>query len=207
MTERRPRFPGAARSLLRDAVLDAAGRTVLEVGWQAARMADIAAAVGVSRQTLYAEFGSKQALMQALVVREAQRLVEALGAVLQDHPDDAGAAVRAGCEFVLRRSRADDLVKTIVSGPDETELLPLVTTEAAPIVGLISRAFTDHFGRCRPGTEQRRAELVGDTLARLIITHVLLPDHAVEFAAEGIAEVLGSYLREMTADAGRPRET
>ncbi|MGQ5228634.1 helix-turn-helix domain-containing protein, partial [Streptomyces sp. yara] len=38
--------------------------------WSAVRMVDVAAAAGVSRQTLYNEFGSKDGLARALVRRE-----------------------------------------------------------------------------------------------------------------------------------------
>ena len=46
----------------RDALLDAAYDVVVAGDWQSARMVDVAAAAGVSRQTLYNEFGSKDAL-------------------------------------------------------------------------------------------------------------------------------------------------
>ncbi|WP_406863037.1 helix-turn-helix domain-containing protein [Streptomyces sp. HUAS MG47] len=57
----------AAREALLDAALAALGR----LPWSAVRMVDVAAAAGVSRQTLYNEFGSKEGLARALVRREA----------------------------------------------------------------------------------------------------------------------------------------
>jgi AcrR family transcriptional regulator len=46
------------RSQLRDEVLDAAAATVLAGGWSALRMQIIVDQVGVSRRTLYYEFGN-----------------------------------------------------------------------------------------------------------------------------------------------------
>jgi AcrR family transcriptional regulator len=200
MPERGQRFPGVAREVLRGAILDTAARLAVESGGREVRMADIAAAVDISRQTLYAEFGDKQRLLAAVVVRETERLMVALDGVLTRHPADLGAAVRAGCAFVLRRSRGDLLLKAILAGPAHQELLPLVTTEAAPVVRVIAAAFAGHLTRAVPHAAPVRAELAADTIARLIITHVLLPERAPELAADAIAEALGPYLIGLAAD-------
>ncbi|WP_028811752.1 TetR/AcrR family transcriptional regulator [Streptomyces flavidovirens] len=54
----------------REAVLDAALTALAGRPWSGVRMVDVAAAAGVSRQTLYNEFGSKDGLARALVRRE-----------------------------------------------------------------------------------------------------------------------------------------
>ena len=64
------RFRESVRSLLREQVLDAAYQLVAADGWSVLRMAGIARAAGISRQTLYNEFGSKEAIGKALVQRE-----------------------------------------------------------------------------------------------------------------------------------------
>ena len=199
MPERGQRFPGVAREVLHGAILDAATRLAVESGGREVRMADIAAAVDISRQTLYAEFGGKQRLLAAVVVRETERLMVALAGVLARHPADLGAAVRAGCAFVLRRSRGDLLLKAILAGPAHQELLPLVTTEAAPVVRVIAAAFVGHFTRAVPHAVPARTELAADTIARLIITHVLLPEQAPELAADAIADALGPYLTDLVS--------
>lgn len=204
MPERGQRFPGAAREVLRGAILDAAARLVLESGGREVRMADIAAAVDISRQTLYAEFGGKQRLLTAVMVRETERLMVALDGVLSRHPADLEAAVRAGCEFVLRRSRGDALLKAVLAGPAHPELLPLVTTEADPVLRVVATTFAGHLIRCAPHAAPARAELAADTIARLIVTHVLLPEQAPELAADAIAEALGPYLTDLVTHRPSP---
>src|SRR5690606_13349312 len=54
----------------RESLLDAAYAALARRPWSAVRMVDVAAAAGVSRQTLYNEFGSKDGLARALVRRE-----------------------------------------------------------------------------------------------------------------------------------------
>ena len=65
----------AARELLRDTLFDAARRELEHRGWSEVTMADIASAAGVSRQTLYKEFGSRDEFAQAFVLREGDRFV------------------------------------------------------------------------------------------------------------------------------------
>ena len=62
----------AARELLRNTLLDAACRELEAQQWADITMADIAVAAGVSRQTLYKEFGSREEFAQVLVLREAE---------------------------------------------------------------------------------------------------------------------------------------
>ena len=58
------------RTRLRELALDAAREVALDRGWAAVRMGEVALAVGISRQSLHAEFGTKGDLGHALVVRE-----------------------------------------------------------------------------------------------------------------------------------------
>jgi len=60
-TRDRPPFSQAPAACLRDTVFDAVDDLVRERGWAATTMSDVAAAVGLSRQTLYNEFGSRAA--------------------------------------------------------------------------------------------------------------------------------------------------
>ncbi len=62
----------------RDAVLAAAEAAFLGAGYDAVTMDDIAEAAGVSKQTLYAHFGTKDQLFVALVTAMTQRAADAV---------------------------------------------------------------------------------------------------------------------------------
>ncbi|MGW7055171.1 TetR/AcrR family transcriptional regulator [Streptomyces sp. NPDC054887] len=66
----------------REALLDAAFTALAHRPWSGVRMVDVAAAAGVSRQTLYNEFGTKDGLARALVRREADGYLAGVERVL-----------------------------------------------------------------------------------------------------------------------------
>ncbi len=86
-------FPVAARDLLRTTVLDALRDQLRTQAWTEIRMADVARRAGVSRQTLYNEFGSRADLAQAFVLREVDLFIDAVtDAVLAHYGGDASRA-------------------------------------------------------------------------------------------------------------------
>ena len=86
----------AARALLRDTLLDGALDLLRQRTWAEITMADVAAAAGVSRQTLYSELGSRDALAQALVLREADRFVAEVEGAVEANLHDPAVAIAAG---------------------------------------------------------------------------------------------------------------
>ncbi|MBW0088121.1 TetR family transcriptional regulator [Pseudonocardia sp. KRD-184] len=196
MAQRQHRFPGVTRHLLREAAIDATAEVADRSGWESLRMGDVAAAVGISRQTLYAEFGSKPALIRAVVLRRTDRLLGALSAVLADAGGDEQEAVRTCCRFVLNAAREDPMVTCLLTGA-ESGLLDLVTTDSAPIIDRATAALTGHVLRRRPSADPRRVAVAADALARLLVSHVVLPDRDVDTVADEIAELVGPYLREV----------
>ena len=63
-------YPEAARQLLRETFFGAARDQMVNRAWSEVTMAEIATAAGVSRQTLYKEFGSRAEFAQAFVIHE-----------------------------------------------------------------------------------------------------------------------------------------
>ncbi|MFF0450150.1 TetR family transcriptional regulator [Streptomyces sp. NPDC004609] len=68
----------------RESLLNAALAALDELPWSGVRMVDVASAAGVSRQTLYNEFGSKDGLARALIRREAEAYLQGVERLLSD---------------------------------------------------------------------------------------------------------------------------
>lgn len=114
----------------RESLLDAAYTALARRPWSAVRMVDVAAAAGVSRQTLYNEFGSKEGLARALVRREADGYLAGVERALTAH---AGARERlaAVAEWTAVAARGNPLVRAMLTGC-WSECLPAPTLSAVP---------------------------------------------------------------------------
>ena len=75
-TAQRIPYAEASRVLLRDSILDGMRELLLIRDWSSITLSDVAKAAGISRQTIYNEFGSRQGLAQGYALRLADRLVE-----------------------------------------------------------------------------------------------------------------------------------
>ena len=121
---------------VRDRLLDAAQQVIEQSGWSTVTMARLADAAGVSRQTVYNEFGTKHGLAQQLVLRELDRFL----AVVRDRmaaETEIVEGIRAACEGVLLMGEQNLIVRTVVGSlPDEhdTDLLQLLTTDSGEII-------------------------------------------------------------------------
>ncbi|MET9729938.1 TetR/AcrR family transcriptional regulator [Streptomyces sp. NPDC006458] len=99
----------------RESLLDAAYTALTRRAWSAVRMVDVAASAGVSRQTLYNEFGSKDGLARALVRREADGYLAGVERALAAFPD-AGEKLTAAAEWTTATARDNVLVRALLTG-------------------------------------------------------------------------------------------
>ncbi|MGI5378091.1 TetR/AcrR family transcriptional regulator [Streptomyces sp. CA-251387] len=114
----------------RESLLDAAYTALARRPWSAVRMVDVAAAAGVSRQTLYNEFGSKEGLARALVRREADGYLAGVDRALATH-SDARDRLTATAEWTAAHARDNALVRAMLTGC-WSERLPSPTLSAVP---------------------------------------------------------------------------
>jgi AcrR family transcriptional regulator len=177
----------------RDALLDAAYDVVVAGNWQSARMLDVAATAGVSRQTLYNEFGSKDALAQALAMREAERFIAGTNRFLDDiHPDATVSAVAAATEWTVREASNNPLLKAVLTD-DTSELLPFLTTRGDAIIGA-ARANIETYWRSHwPDIAAEDVALAAEVVARLIVSYLVLPSDG----PDGSAEAIGSRMSQL----------
>lgn len=114
----------------RESLLDAAYTALARRPWSAVRMVDVAVAAGVSRQTLYNEFGSKEGLARALVRREADGYLAGVERALAT-PSDARDRLTATAEWTAGLARDNALVRAMLTGC-WSERLPAPTLSAVP---------------------------------------------------------------------------
>ncbi|MBV9606465.1 MAG: TetR family transcriptional regulator [Solirubrobacterales bacterium] len=194
-------YRGAVRQLLRDRLLDAGRDQLGERTWAQVTMAEIAAAAGVSRQTLYNEFGSRDEFAQALVIREGSRFLDAVEEALDEHSRDPVVALSAALERFLTIAREDPFVRLLLGDDGTGGMLPLVTTQSRPVLdwagGRLMEAIDDHW----PGVPAGERQDLADTLVRLAISHVAAPRESPRRAASSIARLLAPAIERMLSAA------
>lgn len=194
--EARTPYPQAARRLLRETLLAAGRDEVQQRAWSEITMADIASAAGVSRQTLYKEFGSRDEFAQALVISEGERFLDAVDAAVREHLDDPRAAIGAALETFLRTAGEDPLVRILLSDDGSAGLLPFVTTQGMPVVQWATARLTATIEAGWPQAPAPKARLLAESLVRLAISHVTAPAGSPDATAAQTGELLGPFIDE-----------
>lgn len=184
-------FRDAARQRLRDGIVDAARALTVAGGWDGVRMGEVATAAGVSRQTVYNEFGSKAGLAEALARREIDRFVADVRAHLDAHGDDVRAGAYAAIAHTLAAAADNPLLKAILSGSGggSHALLPYLTTRAELLLAEATGALLEWAGRHLPAAEPAALAFAADTIVRLVVSHIVLPQAPAEQTARALADL------------------
>jgi AcrR family transcriptional regulator len=127
-------YPEAARNLLRETLFGAMRDELERRTWSEVTMSDVASAAGVSRQTLYKEFGSRDEFAQAFVIHVGERFLDDVDTAVREHLDDPRAAIGAALGMFLRAAGEDPVIRVLLSDDGTGGMLPFVTTQGMPVV-------------------------------------------------------------------------
>jgi AcrR family transcriptional regulator len=182
---------------MRERVVDAAVTLTTQVGWAQVTMARLAEVVGVSRQTVYNEVGSKPALAEAMILRELDRFLGLVTVAFDAHPTDLVGAIRAASRAVLEASQDNPLLHAIVSATHgaDTELLPLLTTHAGALLSTAKQVVVERVAPYDVDLGAEELDAAIDMVVRVVLSHVMQPSAAPARTAEDIAWVAARVLR------------
>src|SRR5947207_14881520 len=111
-------------------ILDATYRALLDFGLSRLTVEDVAHRAGVSRQTVYRYFPSKDHLMIALVSQEEEKFLDGVRAAFVEH-DELERAISESVRFVLGFAREHPLLDRLLE-TDQQAFLPYVHTRSLP---------------------------------------------------------------------------
>ena len=187
-------------AILHEKLLDAAGELLIDHTWSQISMAEIAKQAGVSRQTLYNEFGSRDEFAQLFALRETDRFVTTVERAMAQHPEDAHAALRGAFTLFLREAADNPMVRQIVvREPGSDDLFALFTTRGGPVVELATLRLSAQMLELWPQAGVDRSRLAAEGLVRLAISHAGLPTMPIAEAARSVGELIGPYLDQALA--------
>jgi AcrR family transcriptional regulator len=192
-TARTP-YPQAARKLLRETLFGAARDELQLRAWSEITMSDVATAAGVSRQTLYKEFGSRDEFAQAFVIHEGERFLDGVDEAVKEHLDDPRAAVGAALQAFLHSAGEDPLVRILLSDDGTGGMLPLVTTQGMPVVQWATARLTATIEEGWSRAPTAEVKLLAESLVRLAISYITAPSDSPEKTAAQAGELLGPFI-------------
>ncbi len=187
-------MPGRRTAAERSAaVFDALRRQLLDNPWRDVTLEAVANDAGVSRQTLYNTFGSRNGLAQAYTLALAEVLCDVIGATVAQHPDDPRAGLEAGLVLFLESAAADPLIGRVRDGDAHPDLVRLVTADAGPLLVRAGERLEELARGTWPGLSVESARTFARVAARMALSYITTPpeyDESPAALAAGLSVVL-----------------
>ena len=182
----------------REKLLVAAAEVIHADGWAAVTMGKLAAQVGVSRQTVYNELGSKTELAKALMLRETDRFVERVDADVAAHPAGRSTASPPRSGTPSRPPARNPLLEIALGGAQggRDDFLPLLTSQPEAVLGRAVDAVAAVFAGAYPEVRLTPSEwaVAVEAFMRLLLSHLVQPSGSAEHASGQMRWVIGRML-------------
>jgi len=188
-------FTERTKASLREALLDAAADLLPDRGHAGLRMADVAAKAGVSRQTVYNEFGNKAALTQAVALRTASEFLDGIRQRFEA-ADGLLAGIHHAVVYTIEHARENRLVAAALGTEAGEDLLPLLTSRGEPILTAAADLAAEQYREFEPGLSAEAAALLAETVVRLSLSHLVLSTHSATEAADAVTAVMEPAIRQ-----------
>jgi AcrR family transcriptional regulator len=153
-------------------ILDAAFERIGEWGLARTTVEDVARAAGLTRQTIYRYFPSKDHLVTALLMREEDRLLDGVRDAFE-HEDRLEDALLQGMLFCDRFVEEHPFLERLLQ-TDEELSLPYVTTRAGSVVSRAREVIASLIRR-KAWVRASMVEPVSDLLVRAFISYTITP--------------------------------
>ncbi|WP_406272742.1 TetR/AcrR family transcriptional regulator [Nocardia sp. NBC_00881] len=168
-------------------LLESALSAFLDFGIKRTSMGEIARRAGISPATLYRRFESKNDLVEAVSVREAQRFVAAIDRQVHIVSGTDDQLVEIFVAFIGAIAGNELLRRLLRTEPDL--ILPRLTTDAGPILAVGRGYLAEKLRELRAagGTHDFDADLVAEIMARLALSLALTPDGLIPVSDQDAA--------------------
>ncbi|MCW2844816.1 MAG: transcriptional regulator, TetR family, partial [Nocardioides sp.] len=160
-------------------------------------MGSLAEAVGVSRQTVYNEIGTKPALAEAMILHELDRFLGVVNVAFDAHPGDLVSAIEAAARGVLELAQDNQLLHAVVSATHgaDTELLPLLTTHAESLLAAAKIVIAERIAPYDVTPAGSHLDGAIDMVVRVVLSHVMQPSGSPAATAADLAWISARVLQ------------
>lgn len=191
---------GDGPSATHAAILDAALTVLGHVGIAKLALEDVATEAGVSRQTVYRHFGSRDGLLSAVIVREEEALLGLVDEATEG-VDDLEQAVARGLAAALHGAEDHPLLQRLLRSEPEA-LLPFLTLGSGPVLSIVGPAIAAVVERRAPALPAPTREFIGDAVGRVVVSYAISPRDDIDDTAHRLGEMVAGYVRSVVAPDG-----
>ena len=164
--------------------------------WSAVTMAAVAREAGVSRQTLYNEFGSRKRMAVAYVTRFVDGLLAFVQERIDANPGRIDAAVEDAMRGVFQIGMGDPVVLNIVGPNPHRDLMGIVTIDGTPIMQRATEGLAEILAMSWAQVRRSEAQVAAAVLVRLAFSHLTMPIEGPDEAAREVSVVLSPFLTQ-----------
>jgi hypothetical protein len=132
-----------------------------------------------------------------MILEELTRFLQVVEQAFDAEPDDLTRAIERAVTDVLTYASANKLLHAVVSATHgaDTELLPLLTTNAGSLLGAAKDVIGARVAPYAPGIDAERLDPAIDMVVRVVLSHVMQPSGSPERTGSDIAWLAGQVLR------------
>lgn len=187
-----PAAPADATPPIAERLLDAAAAVIGRYGLRRTTMDEVARAAHCSRPTTYKHYGTREALLAAVFVREAERYLDGLAAVPTIAGPGQPTALEEAFVHTLRFVRGNPLLQAVASA-DPTGIHDVLFLDGGRVLAVLIAGITvfvtdlAEAGALRAGIA---VESVVEAFIRIVASFLLLPRVIVDPMDEDSARTL-----------------
>ncbi|WP_241010648.1 TetR/AcrR family transcriptional regulator [Mycobacterium camsae] len=175
-------------------------RLLVERKWSTITMADVAKEAGISRGTLYNEFGTRRGLARSYALRLTDSIITGMDTAVENHTGEGYITLRSAFSEFFSRADSDPLVHALRTEDAPNDLLRMITVESQFIVDYAAEHLAAIFERSWVRANAIDANVLGQTIARAALSFLALPPIGADDAAKTIAHVLAPFLLAVGRD-------
>lgn len=173
-------------------ILNVAAKCFKRFGVRRTRLEDIAKEAGVSRPLLYKIYGSRQVLMEILIAREVEEIINDQATYIASYSSFAEAIVE-GSVRGIERSRKAKLLSDLMANNTALQMPDLVLDDRKPFKAIAMRIWQPVFEMGRASGEVSAALTNDDLFEWLMSVHYMFLLRN-ELSAGRIRRLLGLFL-------------
>ena len=198
------KYKEATKGLLRSTILGSVTDVLRTKSWEATSMTDVAEAAGVSRQSIYNEFGNREELFAAYALVETESFLAAIESAIATNAGDFRAGVHAAVDVFLETAAVHPLLSAIAAGEVSSDVISRFVTERdSAVLGFAAIRLAEVLQKFWPALDTKDIEQTCELVARLALSHLSQPASPFGYAPADLIGLLDPSLERMIEQADK----